>query len=146
MKKKDLWINIGISAGCYLIWLFVTLALVSVDEISDYGILLSLPLLITGSAYMVYRSGKIIIYPLTASVVHIIMCILAVISLSADLDSAVSQSSEGFEAFIDILLIFGGIFAYAAIIIIGGIALIAVFVISLLTGVITRKLIQKASS
>ena len=146
MKKKDLWINIGISAGCYLIWLFVTLALVSVDEISDYGILLSLPLLITGSAYMVYRSGKIIIYPLTASVVHIIMCILAVISLSADLDSAVSQSSEGFEAFIDILLIFGGIFAYAAIIIIGVVALIAVFVISLLTGLITRKLIQKSSS
>ena len=146
MKDKNLWINIGISAGCYLLWLFVTFALISIDAIADYCLLLSAPLLIAGSAYVTYSSGKIIIYPIAASVTHIIVCITAFISVSADLDSAFTQSDDGFEALTDLFLIFGGIIVYAAIIAIGIIGFAAIFVISLLTGIITKKIIQKASS
>lgn len=143
MKDKTLWTNIGISAAGYVLWLIITAAIAGILE--NFCLIIALPLLIAESAYIFYRSRKLMIYPLTAAVTHIIVFAVVLISFSADMDKAISQSEGGADALLGIFVILGGTFAYFAIIAAGIISLIAVFVISIITGAVTKSILNKNS-
>lgn len=146
MKNKDLWINIGISAGVYFVWLAITFLLASVDAIADFCLLFTAPLFIAGCAYMVYRSGRLMLFPLTTITVHVIVCIIAVISFSADLDKAVNSSDgTGADVIIDLFVILGSTFIYAVLIAAAVIGSLIILGVSVLTGVITRKVLKSKS-
>lgn len=145
MKDRTTWINIGISAGLYLLWLAVTAVLAEIDAISDFCLLLSAPILIGGSAYMIYRSGKLMIFPLTASAVHFVMCAVAIISLSSDIDAMLNDPSASPGVVMTIFIALGSTVIYVAFILIGFISLLAVFGVTLLSGAVTRKILKKNS-
>ena len=146
MKNKDLWINIGISAGVYIVWLVITFLLASVDAIADFCLLFTAPLFIAGCAYMVQRSGRLMLFPLTTITVHVIVCIIAVISFSAALDKAVNNSDgTGADAIIDLFVILGSTFIYIALIAAAVIGSLVILGVSVLTGVITRKILKNKS-
>lgn len=146
MKNKDLWVNIGISAGVYIAWLAITFLLASVDAIADFCLLFTAPLFIAGCAYMVHRSGKLMLFPLTTISVHVIVCIVAVISFSLDLDKAVNESDgTGADVIIDLFVILGSSLVYVALIAAAVIGSLIILGISVLTGVITRKILKSKS-
>lgn len=144
MKNKATWVNIGISAAVYIVWLVITLALFNALE--GISLLLTAPLFIAGCGYMVYRSGKLMLFPLTTMTVHVIVCIIAVISFSIGLDNAISEAGEsGADVLLDLFMILGSSLVYAALIAAAVIGALVILGVSVLTGVITRKILQNKS-
>ena len=143
MKNKTNWINIGISAAAYGAGLAAALLIAEIENLEPVGIIIGLLIFLTGGVYTVYRSGKVMLFPVTGLTCHVLVCALAIIGVYLDLDALISTPPEEQGAALMLFTTIGGSLLFAVFIIAAIVSAIVIFLVSLLTAYISNKAFSK---
>ncbi len=146
MDNKTKWINIGISVAFYAVALTIggLICSIGTEYAAIAGIAVGVVIFFAGCVYVVYRSGKVMLYPVSTIVSHVTVCAVTILGFYFDLSSRIDTSATNeeyglLELFIDI----GGTLLFALFIIVAIASAVTLFLLSLLTAFISNKAFSK---